>query len=144
MHADVQSILSSPDTKANKVRALVAAGVPKTEIAALLDISDNHVYTVISRDRSKGRAPPVRTAITKQEDTVHMVIIDEMGRLVLPPEALELMELTGKEQVVLLGQPGELRLLTKEKAVEGLQQALETAAPKEAALARMLLSAIGK
>jgi bifunctional DNA-binding transcriptional regulator/antitoxin component of YhaV-PrlF toxin-antitoxin module len=144
MRSDVQSIISGSSNKASKVRALVAAGVPKPEIAQLLDISVNHVYTVISRDRSTGRAAPVRQIDASGGDVVHMVMIDEMGRIVLPPEALQLMELKGGDQVVLLGQPGEIRLLTKDKAAEGLQRALETAAPKEAALARMLLADIGK
>lgn len=144
MRNDIQTIVSSSATKASKVRSLVAAGVPKPEIARLLDVTVNHVYTVIARDRSRGRSASLRPVEPRSGDVVHMVIIDRQGRLVLPPEALDLMELKGDEQLVLLGQPGEIRLLTKDKAAEGLNRALETAAPREAALARMLLRDIAK
>lgn len=144
MRSEIDAIVTSQATKADKVRSLVAAGVPKPKVARLLDITVNHVYTVIARDRAKGSGAPPHRAGAPVGDLLQMVIIDERGRLVLPPEALELMALEGESQLVLLGAPGEIRLMTRDKAAEGLHEALKTAAPREAALARMLLKDIGK
>lgn len=144
MNCEIQTILDGGGTKADKVRALVAMGVSKPEIATLLHITANHVYTVIARDRAARRTVVARPTTPNEGDFVQMIAIDPNGCLVLPPEALEMMELTGADQLVMLGAPGELRLLTRERAAKQLQEAIREASPANAALARTLLADIGE
>lgn len=144
MRSEIEQVLSNKATKAEKVRALVGLGVPKPEIATLLAISANHVYTVIARDRANGRAILAKPPVSEQGDYVHMIAIDRNGCMILPPQALDLMGIKTADQLVMLGSPGELRLLTKEKAARQLHAAIAKSSPTEAALARTLLSDLEK
>ncbi|WGU40955.1 hypothetical protein [Phenylobacterium sp. NIBR 498073] len=138
-----------------KIRALHEAGVAGKEIANFLGVKENHVYSTISRDRArkknanvsdcndvnvadKTRAAGDRPALD-DEEVVMVASVNEQGELVLSPQVTQALGLANKEQVVVFVRPGDLRLMSRAKAVERLQESVRRAAPAEAALASALL-----
>ena len=137
----IAAIMNSSRSKSARIRALVSAGVPKAEIARLLDISANHVYSTLSRDRDKGRAVVARNPATvDQREMVVMVSVDEHGRIILAPEVLEHMKLRDREVLVLVAFQGEAHVMTRERAAATLKAQIAAAAPGQAQLAEVLLS----
>ena len=143
--SEIDAILASTRTKSAKIRALAEMGVTKKQIAHMLAINANHVYSIIARDRAnERRGPPRDQAKPGEGDVVQMVGINASGELVVSRQALEVMAVPPGEQVVLLAYPGEIRLLTRAKAVAKIQESLQSQAPGEAALAGLLLKDIGE
>lgn len=141
----IVAIMNSNQSKSARIRALVSAGVSKAEIARLLDISANHVYSTLSRDRDKGRAVVARVPATvNQREMVVMVSVDEHGRIILAPEVLEQMKLRDREELVLVASEGEAHLMTRERAAATLKAQIAAAAPEKAQLAELLLSDISR
>ena len=102
----LSDLLSSDRSVADKIRALDAAGYPRAEIARLLGKRYQHVRNVLEADKQKSRAASARPApaftpgrapgVSEPPQGfggVHRITVEPDGRLRLPQEAQEALNL---------------------------------------------------
>jgi len=88
-------------TKSAKMRALEAAGYSRSEIAAYLGTSYQHVRSVLGAGTGKASALPSEPSPPHgQFENMGVVVADAMGRIQLPPHVIAALE--GEEGMAVL------------------------------------------
>lgn len=121
-------------TKADKIRALAAAGCSKQKIASFLDIRYQHVRNVLIRSepelpqRAKGFAEPSPSPAAPwvaggadDAPTYGSVVIDEQGRIALPPNVVSALGSEPGRPIPWRFEDGELKLMNQGAGVRFAQ-----------------------
>lgn len=117
-------------TKADKIRALAAAGCSRQEIASFLEIRYQQVRNVLVRlePRAKGFAEPSASPaapwVAGEADdapTYGSVVIDEQGRIALPPNVIAALGSEPGRSIPWRFEDGELKLMNQAAGVRFAQ-----------------------
>jgi hypothetical protein len=136
MHAAVKGLR----TKADKIRALSAAGYSKQTIASFLRIRYQHVRNVLvhpaatapvgSRSsRARGFAEPVAEPLTEwqesepdQEPTYGSFVVDDQGRITLPRNVIAALDCEPRRRIPWRFEDGELKLMNHAAGIRWAQE----------------------
>lgn len=149
---ELDRIVNGINGVAARIRALNEAGVPKARIASYLVVSPNHVYSTISRDRSRKKqlAPYIKNAngdskvadrADRSEKELVMLHMTENGDLILPRAAVDRMKLGERAELAIFVSDGDLRVMTKEKALHRFRSGNASELASAASLAELLFGA---
>ncbi len=135
MHAAVKALR----TKADKIRALSAAGYRKQKIASFLGIRYQHVRNVLVRSetrlrtapqpsRARGLAEPAAAPLTEwqetgpeQAPTYGRFVIDEEGRITLPRNVILALDGEPRRTIPWRFEDGELKLMSRAAGIRSAQ-----------------------
>jgi len=133
--AEMDKITSGMKAKAEKVRALNAAGVSTSDISRYLKIRYQHVYNVLLRSGAITKAVP-------EAENLEIVtaLTDASGNIILPKHLRERYGIVPGEPVFLqVGETG-LTLIGRATALRQIMQSAQEKMPDQAALIEALLS----
>jgi AbrB family looped-hinge helix DNA binding protein len=114
---ELESLTRRLRTKADKIRALVRAGVPPAEIARFLGVRYQYAYNVMKQ--SAKRADAVMDAAASSDHTAK-VTIDAFGRIAIPEQLRSALGVAAGDELLINLEGEELRLFT---AAAGLRVA---------------------
>ncbi|MEQ8281283.1 MAG: AbrB/MazE/SpoVT family DNA-binding domain-containing protein [Parvibaculum sp.] len=117
-------------TKSAKIRALGSAGFKRTEIARFLNIRYQHVRNVEVQASTKDETPPQSTHVE----------VGAGGRVVIPASIREAMGIREGDRLVARFADGELKLMTKQLALQRAQEAVRAFVPSGVSLADELIA----
>jgi AbrB family looped-hinge helix DNA binding protein len=106
---ELESLTRRLRTKADKIRALVRAGVPPAEIARFLGVRYQYAYNVMKQ--STPRHDPVTDAATSSSRTAK-VTVDSFGRIPIPEHLRSALGIAAGDELLLNLEGEELRLFT--------------------------------
>jgi bifunctional DNA-binding transcriptional regulator/antitoxin component of YhaV-PrlF toxin-antitoxin module len=126
-----------------KVRILHAAGVPKGDISRFVERRYQQVYNIILAVERKagGTGPPVPV---DDGPSVFTAVIGKGGKVVLPPEWLEVEGLAEGDALVFRREADGLKIMTQAAARDILLEAARRRMPGEAALLESILRSTGQ
>ena len=99
-------------SKAAAIRTMAAENMPRKAIAARLGISENHVHSSLSRDRSAGRAPVVSGAGERGSVAATLETVAEDGSLTLSAELIARVGAAPGEKLVTVVGDGFVRIVS--------------------------------
>lgn len=126
----MEAITKGLPTKSAKIRALGAAGFKRAEIARFLNIRYQHVRNVEVQASKKDEAPPQSTHIE----------VGAGGRVVIPAPIREAMGIKEGDRLVARFADGELKLMTKQLALQRAQEVVRKFVPPGVSLADELIA----
>lgn len=122
--------------KAEKIRILFRAGVPRAEIARFLGISYQHVQNVLKRSRDlQDSAPPA----APESVALWIATVEKGGRITVPTSWLEQSGVCEGDVLVCRPEGDSLRIMTRAVAADALRKAARRHMPGEAALLDALI-----
>jgi antitoxin component of MazEF toxin-antitoxin module len=122
-------------SKAAKMRALDDAGMLRADIARFLDVKYQQVFNTL-----KDRRPEADSRGQKRTHAAKLVI-QESGAVLIPAHFVSELGVGVGEEVFALRNGGELRLVSKERAIEQIERTVRDGNPQLADILRGLLSA---
>ncbi len=137
---DMEQLTAHTDVKAERVRILYRAGASRSEIAAFLDISYQHVQNTLKR--SGLLATPVQDEPAGALNGAHAFVALTLGRnnmLALPDELVSQAGLAAGDELVCTIESGRLVIMTHERAASLLMEAALRHMPGQADLLGTLL-----
>lgn len=127
----MEAITKGLATKSDKIRALTAAGgYSRRQIADFLKTIPQHVRNVQVQNERKTEAPPQSTHIE----------LGAGGRIVIPAAIREAMGLKEGDRLVVRFEDGELRLMTKQLALERMRELVRKHVPPGVSLVDELIA----
>lgn len=129
----MERLVESLPTKAAKIRALDAKGVPRADIARFLGIRYQHVRNTLEQSRApRNGAEAPSTALAEGagrfdgsapgDVSRRPLQVDAEGRLTLPPDMLAAMMLRPGDGVTARVEDGELRVIAPPVAIRRAQR----------------------
>jgi AbrB family looped-hinge helix DNA binding protein len=106
---ELESLTRRLRTKADKIRALLRAGVPPAEIARFLGVRYQYAYNVMKQ--STPRHDAVMDAATSSSRTAK-VTVDSFGRIPIPEHLRSALGIAAGDELLLNLEGEELRLFT--------------------------------
>lgn len=140
--AEMDRISGDCESKAAKVRALNAAGVPTAEIGKYLGIRYQHVYNVLLRAgviEKGGSASAAKAQDFDPDAQILVLATDRNGAVVLPHELRERLGLVPGEPVYGRVAEDGVTLIGREAALAHVARVAREKMPGEAALIEALL-----
>lgn len=107
-------------SKAAAIRELAEAGMSGRAIALRLQISTNHVYSSLARDRAEGRAARPAPQRRLKAEAFAIRQVSRSGGLTLRAADLAAIGLSPGSDVVVVRLETEIRLLSREEAADRL------------------------
>lgn len=127
----MEAITRGLPTKSAKIRALTAAGsFSRRQIADFLEIRYQHVRNVQVEAPKKAETPPQSTHIE----------ISAGGRIVIPAAIREAMGVKDGDRVVARFEDGELRLMSKQRALQRVRELMRKFVPPGVSLVDELIA----
>jgi len=111
-------------TKADKIRAMGAAGYSTSEIASFLAIRYQHAYNVLNENR----------------DLPESATVGPDGRIVIPVQFRRILQIEPGDEVRLKIENGELRVIGKKAAIEQAQALVRKFVPEGVSLSDELIA----
>jgi bifunctional DNA-binding transcriptional regulator/antitoxin component of YhaV-PrlF toxin-antitoxin module len=106
---ELESLTRRLRTKADKIRALVRAGVPPAEIARFLGVRYQYAYNVMKRSTARNDA--VRDVAVSPSRTAK-VTIDSFGRIPIPEHLRSVLGVAAGDELLITLDGEQLRLFT--------------------------------
>jgi bifunctional DNA-binding transcriptional regulator/antitoxin component of YhaV-PrlF toxin-antitoxin module len=106
---ELESLTRRLRTKADKIRALVRAGVPPAEIARFLGVRYQYAYNVMKRSTARNDA--VRDVAVSPSRTAK-VTIDSFGRIAIPEHLRSVLGVAAGDELLITLDGEQLRLFT--------------------------------
>jgi hypothetical protein len=116
-HAAMARAVAGLETKSDKIRALGAAGFPRTDIARFLDIRYQHVRNVLVHAEESAAAYDAN----KPLPAGLWVAVAADGRMVLPPVYRPLLDVAKGGSVFLQPDGGVVHMKSSERALKDVQ-----------------------
>lgn len=142
----MHGLTSDLKTKSDKIRRLAQEGYRQADVARFLEISDQHVSSVLRSDRLKKVHGFKESADTPEfgarETSSRLLLkVDGAGRVLLPAHVRQAMGIDsdGDELMANL-RDGELSLLTPAMAIEKAQRLVRELIPGDDSLAGQLIA----
>ncbi|MBX3492897.1 MAG: AbrB/MazE/SpoVT family DNA-binding domain-containing protein [Parvibaculum sp.] len=126
----MEAITKGLPTKSAKIRALGSAGFKRADIARFLNIRYQHVRNVEIQALKNDEAPP---------QTTH-VELGAGGRVVIPASVREAMGIKEGDRLVVRFADGELKLMSKQLALQRAQEVVRKLVPPGVSLADELIA----
>lgn len=111
-------------TKADRIRAMAAAGYSTSEIASFLSIRYQHAYNVLRENR----------------DMPDSATVGPDGRIVIPVQFRRILQIEPGDEVRLKIENGELRVIGKKTAIEQAQALVRKFVPEGVSLSDELIA----
>jgi|HubBroStandDraft_6_1064221.scaffolds.fasta_scaffold185142_2 AbrB family looped-hinge helix DNA binding protein len=143
---DLRAAFEHLRTKAAKIRALAARGVPRADIARLLGIRYQHVRNVLEHDRARGAkaaaglSEPPQSVILDDNMPSVKVRLGPEGRVVIPAPMREALGLKEGDVLFARLEGGEIKLLTPKAAMLRAQAIVRSFVPEGVSLADELIA----